>query len=270
MSSSELATLRAKNMQSMTYVSQLLWHFVRDRKESATAKAATSFDVLDREILGENGAGKLKACPNPKAPPPWDKFYVRTVRLEVPSSSLFDLGESAADLEARASKELGDVLQLLEPRAVCFADIPFNFLPVHMERYSGIGLGFRRRVLTRTHERLRPVSYIPRLSKGSIEELIRDKAKNELGPYIKVESVDSAINGMDGEPFETIYREREWRVLHDVDFDHDALACVVFRNSQELEDAHRSEKFAPLIKRRISLLNREDFFEEAVYEGEEP
>jgi hypothetical protein len=264
-----MANLAERNMQSMTYISQLLWHFVRDRKGSDKVPAASSFEILNREILGNDGAGKLKQYPNPTATPPWDKFYVRTVRVEVPAGSLFNLNESTAELEARSSKDLGDLLQLLEPRAVCFADIPFNFLPIHMERYSGIGLGFRRKVLTRSYDRLRPVSYIPRLSRDSIEEVIRNREINELSPYIKVESVDSASNNMDGEPFEAIYREREWRVLHDVDFDHDALACIVFRNAKELEDAHASDSFAPLIKRRIALLNREDFFEDSILEGEE-
>lgn len=259
--------LASKNMQSMTYVSQLLWHFVRDRKGT---NPASSFEVLNNDILAENGSGVLKACPNPKAPPPWDKFYVRTVRLEVPASSLFNLSDNPEEIEARSSKEFGDLIQLLEPRAVCFADIPFNFLPVHMERYSGIGLGFRRKALTRNHDKLRPVSYIPRLSKESIDEVIANRETKELGPYLKVESVDSVANNIDGEPFEAIYREREWRVLHDVQFDHDALACIVFRNAKELEDAHASKKFAPLIERRISLLNREDFFEESRFESEEP
>lgn len=262
----ELESLAQKNMQSMTYVSQLLWHFVRDRKGPAPA---SSFEILNSQILSSEGTGKLKQCPNPSAKPPWDKFYVRSVRLEVPPAAMFDLNESSADMEARVSKDVGDLLQLLEPRAVCFADIPFNFLPIHMGRYSGIGLGFRRKVLTRNYERLRPVSYVPRLSQDSVDEIIRDKATNELSPYIKVESVDNPAHSMDGEPFEAIYREREWRVLHDVDFDHDALACIVFRNAKELEDAHKSPNFIPLIKRRIALLNREDFFEVSMREGQE-
>ena len=84
---------------------------------------------------------------------------------------------------------------------------------------------------------------------------------------MKVESVDSIKHQMDGEPFEAIYREREWRVLHNVEFDHDALACIVFRDSKEFEAAHTSSKFAPFLKRRVSLLNREDFFERPNFEG---
>src|ERR1700692_1675833 len=123
----------AREILSMTYVSHLLWHFVRDRKsENGTETLKSSFDILNEDILQDNGRGLLLRYPRPDANAPWNHFYVRNVQLGIPESKLNDLGSSTAQ-EDSVTSTIPIFKDLLEPRAVCFADIPFNFLPVHME-----------------------------------------------------------------------------------------------------------------------------------------
>ena len=249
------------SLLSMTYVSQLLWHFVRDKKSPDGEVIKTSFEILNEGILLEGGRGNLKRYPNPSALPPWNEYYVRKVVLGTSIETITNLKATAIELEKTTLVSVKEHEEYLEPRAVCFADIPFNFLPIHMERYSGIGLGFRRRLLSDSYEDLRPVAYIPRLTQKSIGQHIADEASKVLKTYVKVESINNKKEGMDGEPFELIYREREWRRPADIEFNASSLACIVFRTAKELEQAHQSNKFKSLLASKVAFLNMEDFFE---------
>lgn len=184
--------MRETQVSSISYISRLVWHFVRDKKDDDGKIIKPSYDILEDHILRESGNGKLLPCPNPSAEPPWDKYYIRFLQPEVRPSD-----------QANTNDNPHSLLQVLEQRAVCFADIPFNFLPIHMNRYSGIGLGFRRKLLSLRHDDLQPVQYIPRFNDKEIKKVLvnpEECSPGTLKKYIKVSSVKT--DSTDGETFE--------------------------------------------------------------------
>ncbi len=234
------------NFKTMDFLSTTFWHFISDKKDDKGNVEWHSLDILLEKVLKDGGSGKLLKDPGET------KFHARKIFLE----------RSGADVSA-ASRPNDDSppdakgIPIKEPKAVCFADIPFNFLPIHIRAYNGIGLGFDKDALL-AHAKFRPVTYYPRV----IEENLKDACEayletpEILKPYAKVQS--------EAESFDNIYREREWRIPEDVVFNFSDLSCIVFRTDAELLTAIGDAKIQKLMKYGVSMLSCERHFERVV------
>lgn len=221
-----------QTLNPLHYVSKTLWHFVKGRDDAA-------LDILVKKILNRNATSlHLKKAP--------DGINFR--RLQVAPSSAGGIGVGGI-LPKKPSGEK----EILEPRAVCFADIPFNFLPIHIRTYAGLGLGFTRTELSKEHPQLRPVQYFPLITRATLNAA-RDQSRKRLtlSPYSKLPSNE--------ESFEKIYREREWRITTDLKLETKLLTCVVFMTRDSLKLAMRRPKIKKLADSGVSLLACDDHF----------
>jgi hypothetical protein len=231
------------NFKTMDFLSTTFWHFISDKKDDKGNVEWPSLDILLERVLADNGTGKLLKDPG------GTKFHARKVFLE----------RSGTDLSAGARPNDDSPLDvkgipIKEPKAVCFADIPFNFLPIHIRTYNGIGIGFDKDALL-AHTKFRPVTYFPRVVDGNLKEACEpyEEVPEILKPYSKIES--------EAEPFENIYREREWRIPEDVVFKFSDLSCIVFRTDNELLTAIADPKVQKLMKYGVSMISCERHFE---------
>lgn len=234
--------------KTISYTSTLLWHFVRGQGETFEDKAENSLSIFltsdsGTEILQENGRGKLR-----RIPPKRDSYHNRTFTLEgaLPASTKEDDFASAKDYLIK------------EPRSICFADIPINHLPIHIDRYYGIGLGFRRDIISSKIEDLKPVEYYPRKTTFTLEnscEIFFGDSSNPLTlkRYAKIPSMD--------ESFEHIYHEREWRTFLDFEFSEEDLAMVFFPTRKILNRALSEAKFKTLFAKGVGYICGEDLYE---------
>jgi hypothetical protein len=234
--------------KTISYTSTLLWHFVRGWGDTFEDKAETSLSIFltsdsGTEILKDEGKGKLLCLPPKK-----ESFHTHTFILE------------GAMSESTKENDFSETKQYIvhEPRSICFADIPINHLPIHIGRYYGIGLGFRRDIISSKVDDLKPVEYYPRKSsftlQNSCEKFIEDsKEPLVLKKYSKIPSKN--------ETFDHIYHEREWRTFEDFDFSQDELSMVFFPTSKILKKALEHEKFKKLFASGVGYICGEDLYE---------
>lgn len=237
---------RRNDFKTMDFLSKTFWHFIRDRRNERDEIIDPALQILLRHVLNDNCTGQLAKDPS------GTRFHERTVVVEK-AGAVTSAGAALVD-DYPGDEEFS----IKEPKAVCFADIPFNFLPIHIEAYNGIGLGFYREELL-WYESLRPVSYYPRVTGGTLKDACETFAAGEnprqLLPYSKITSKE--------EPFENIYREREWRIPDNIKFNHNQLSCIVFRTNAELLTAIGNEKVKNLMQNGVSMISCERHFAKA-------
>lgn len=236
------------SFKTISYTSTLLWHFVRGSGITIEEKAEASLSIFLKsesgtEILKDDGKGILQ-----RIPPGRDAYHNRTFTLEgaLPASAKEDDFGSAKDYLVK------------EPRSICFADIPINHLPIHIDRYYGIGLGFRRDIISSKIDDLKPVEYYPRKTTFTLENSCEVFFGNTSNPltlkrYAKIPSMD--------ESFEHIYHEREWRTFNNFEFSEVELAMVFFPTRKILQRALSEAKFKSLFSKGVGYICGEDLYE---------
>jgi hypothetical protein len=244
----EVALNRKISFKTISYTSTLLWHFVRGAGDNFDQKAENSLSLFltsesGTEILQENGKGYLR-----RIPPKRDSYHNRTFTLEgaLPASAKEDDFGIAKDYFVK------------ELRSLCFADIPINHLPIHLDRYYGIGLGFRRDIISSKIEDLKPVEYYPRKTiftlENSCEVFFGDTSHPlTLKRYAKIPSMD--------ESFDDIYNEREWRTFQDLEFSEEELAMIFFPTRKILNRALNEARFKSLFAKGVGYICGEDLYE---------
>lgn len=230
--------------KQLSYTSSIIWHFVRGSGTSFEEKSDDSLKTVLDKIFVDDLKGRLLVSP----PGIKDKFYRRNLELEI-SSDFFTPGS-----EVPLDKSQ---IELLEPRAICFADIPVNNLPIHINRYFGIGFGFRRNVLINKIDDLKPVHYYPRKNEFSLKtacvNYVSGENTFELHNYSKIPSTS--------ETFDEIYNEREWRSLSDIEFSHEDLALIFFPTRSSLSKALQEPKILNMVKNGVGIFCGEDMFD---------
>jgi hypothetical protein len=240
------------SFKTISYTSTLLWHFVRGSGEKIEEKENNSFSIFvesdsNTEIFNGNGIGTLLCVP-----PKRSKYHSRKFVLEG-SGSIMNQNSDGIDL----NQSLEYLVK--EPRSICFADIPINHLPRHIDRYYGIGLGFRKDIIVSKVSDLKPVEYYPRKTTFTLEnscEVFFDGTTTPLTlkKYAKIPSQD--------ETFEQIYHEREWRTFNDVKFTNEELAMIFFPSKKILQKALNHPRFQKFINSGVGYICGEDLFEE--------
>lgn len=237
------------SFESISYTSTILWHFVRGQGGSLKEKENNSFNILLENILSDDNSGKLLPVPKGKLP-----YHKRQFILEK-EMTLAD-ADILGGLDSLAAPQGEDVFELNEPRSLCFADVPINSLPIHINSYFGVGLGFRKEVLISKLEDLKPVDYFPRKTfftlKNSCKNFKVGIYSFNLKEYAKIPSAD--------EPFEQIYHEREWRTFKDFVFSSEDLAFIFFPSKEMLLLALKEHKIKRLIMNGVSLIAGEDLY----------
>ena len=223
------------NYEIMGHVSKTLWHFVRS---SAGEDPVTI--LLEKIFSKDSDTGTLLCNPNNQG-----LGHERTIRFAEfsPSSGVNDTPSSSETI--------------YEPRCVCFADIPINFLPIHFKKYNGVALGFQRRNLEIQRD-LRPVWYIPSIFEDDLPSYLSSTNPKTLKTHVKIPSENQERD----EDFDVIYKEREWRKPADFEFSIYEVSCLIFRNRDEVRRAIEHDKVKKMIALGVSILNFHDHFEE--------
>lgn len=227
--------------------SSILWHFIKGNGTETTSKELDSYSTLDLKILNEKGIGLLKPLP-----PDYDKYVTRILTLY---AHYIDLWENRTNGELFTTKRKGlGKYTFLESRALCFADIPISLLSEHMNRYYGLGLGFRKKVLIDKIEDLGPVQYFPKLTEKRFMEMMKSCKNWEdfsiLNGFSKFPSEE--------ESFEQIYSEREWRTFNELEFSNKDLAYILFPSEISQKMALKNDKFRYLFNKGVGCLNFQD------------
>lgn len=242
------------NFKTTSFTSPLFWHFVRgqgtDKHSQATNSLEKFLKAEDKNpIFFEGAKGRLLVNP-----PNSESFHKRYFFLEKIG------GEIGSNLNDNASSDLESSEQyiLSEPRSICFADIPINHLPIHINRYYGIGLGFRRDAIIVSRNDLKPVEYFPRNIDFTLENSCEEFNKqngNEfiLRKYAKVPS--------QSESFHEIYHEREWRTFSDFEFESKQLALIFFPTKNILTNALKEKRFLDFFIAGVGYICGEDLYE---------
>lgn len=235
--------------ENISYTSTILWHFVRGNGRTYDSKEDDSLDILTNYILKDDATGRLVAIPPKK-----EKFHKRNFSLEK-AMVLSDI-DRMSDWGSMAMPSAGEVYSLKEPRAICFADIPINSLPIHIDGYFGIGLGFRKEILVAKIDDLKPVDYYPKKTiftlKNACVGFKDTKYQFDLRKYSKIPSED--------EPFEQIYHEREWRTFDKLDFNSNELAVMFFPSKRILTKSLKNKKIRKLIDLGVGYITGEDLY----------
>ncbi len=133
--------------------------------------------------------------------------------------------------------------EMFIPDMVCFCDIPITECEIHMQKYSNLGISFKKEFLIK--QGVRPVLYIPSQVKLYKTNLI-DELRNNLIKFheISVSSIfplelqiffdlhffsfikvyDSAKSDEDPENY---YFEREWRGLERIEFTIEDISRII-------------------------------------------
>lgn len=242
------------NFKTTSFTSPLFWHFVKGHGKDKISQAKSSLELFLKEkkddpIFYDQAKGKLLLNPPNSA-----SFHTRYFSLEK------NAGEIDSNLSDNAAKDLAQAIQyvLTEPRSICFADIPISHLPIHINRYYGIGLGFRRDSIITDREDLKPVEYYPRNIEFTLEHSCEDFNKLNgnafsLKKYAKVPS--------QSESFHEIYHEREWRTFSDFEFEPKHLALIFFPTKEILNDALKESRFLDFFKAGVGYICGEDLYE---------
>lgn len=237
------------SFESISYTSTILWHFVRGQGPLLKDKENNSFSVLLEYILKDDNTGRLLPVPKGKVP-----YHKRQFILEK-EMTLSDV-DILGGLDSLGTPQKEQVFELNEPRSLCFADVPINSLPIHINSYFGVGLGFRKEVLISKIEDLKPVDYFPRKTiftlKNSCEDFKVGSFSFKLKEYAKIPSSDEA--------FEQIYHEREWRTFKDFSFTSEDLAFIFFPSKELLSRSLKEKKIMGLIEKGVSLIAGEDLY----------
>jgi len=215
------------------YVSKVLWHFVKGNETESASDV-----VIKKIIRGANNTLKK----DPSGAKHHKRAFVSTT-----------VASSEAD-------EIPPFIEFLEPRALCFADIPIQYLPIHLREYHGIGFGFQLDSLKAKNDGLYPVWYIPIKTEDELRKHFVKDTKNEIGSYVKLPSQE--------EPFDKIYKEREWRLLSDFTFEISDLVALVFPTNSERKTCLEYEEIREMALRGVSMLSCEDLYEIDMRESE--
>lgn len=224
-------------LEPLGYTSRILWHFI-----SSSADNDALAILLEKIFNSSDNIFTLK-----KNPSAGDPYYRRNYSSE--ETMLQDLPKE-------------DTSKIFfEPRAICFADIPFQHLNHHMNRYKdAIGLGFERQSLQeKLKHRIQPVRYIHDVSEkmwGKISSKQNDQTI--LNDYYKLHSYKSDPP----EDFDSIYLEREWRSLDDqFTFKAEDLAFLVLRNQNDFQTINQKNSLiGGLNQSGVSIVNVEKIF----------
>lgn len=225
--------------RALGYTSEIFWHFV-------TAREGDALDTVLEKIIDKNGDDfqiNLKKDPTSK------HFHHRKLQLE------------SSELQNEPPKTSMSI-QIAEPRAVCFADIPFQHLDVHMARYrKGIGLGFRKEFLMNKYKSLiQPVHYYHSITEKLLEKISTYNSAEStatLYDYTKIPTLDQTPE----ETFNAIYLEREWRVMEDVSISFGDLAILALRSVSDFKKIETFKEISQfLISYGVSVINIESIF----------
>ncbi|MBU0644092.1 MAG: hypothetical protein KJ731_15655 [Alphaproteobacteria bacterium] len=137
---------------------------------------------------------------------------------------------------------------LLFPNITCFADIPFEALPLHMGKYSCFGLSFTKRYVAKYGGR--PVMYFPIWGDDPHNQLFGRMAlqrMNDTIMAIEVAKSEGQITNdvirmiymeflafikpfnveLENEHGDQVYMEREWRKVGNLQFDVNDIKRVI-------------------------------------------
>jgi hypothetical protein len=225
------------------YTSKIFWHFIRDEiKEDKIVEwtAISRFNSIFNAKMS-----KAQLLVDPKG----DKFHKRILVQSKFNGSL-------------NPNSVPEMIGVLEPRSLCFADIPFNFLPIHLKRYSGIGLGFKKSSLLDRVSDLKPVDYFYSVSDEFKSFFVKNenKEKNEieLKKYSKIPTDNE--NPVYKEEFEDIYLEREWRTFADLEFFLADLSMVVARTREEKDSIMENKIIQSWLPKGLAVICLDDMF----------
>lgn len=221
----------------MGHVSKTLWHFIK------TNGTEDPVSILLEKVFDKGSDTGTLLC-NPRS----QKFgHERTIRF-----AKFSPSTGSDDVPPTPET-------VYEPRCVCFADIPINFLPIHFKKYNGVALGFQRKNLE-IQKDLKPVWYIPTIFEDELPSFLESENPKMLKTHVKIPSETRDRD----EDFDVIYKEREWRKPADFKFSIHEVSCLIFRNRSEVKRAIEHEKIKAMISLGVSILNFHDHFEERV------
>ncbi len=238
--------------ESLSHVSDILWHFIGPRSfESFSEEKA----INRLETYISDDGKRLRLAPYIED----SQYYLRILTLYEKTFGIQD------------ASTLQDIIhfRVHEPRAVCFCDIPIPHLPIHMCKYGNIGVGIRRRSVSKYPEfGIMPVRYFPHLSLFHLSlenNRLWKKLDNviELDPFTKVpthlnDSIDPP-EGHNAEHFESIYEEREWRSVTPITLSLDEIAFILLP-SRTYVDKARFPKTIGLIEKGVGMIVADDLF----------
>ena len=225
------------------YTSKVFWHFIRDDiKEDKVLE----WTAIDRFNLIFNNAQEF---PRLLVDPRNQKYHRR---LLLP-------GEFGGKLDSGPNT---DSIKVFEPRSLCFADIPFNFLPIHLKRYCGIGLGFKKEALQARVSDLKPVDYFSSVSDTFKPFFVKsedtEKKEIHLKEYSKIPTENE--NPVYREIFEDIYLEREWRTFSDLEFYLSDVSMIVARTKEEKSNILKNEIVKIWLPEGLAVICLEELF----------
>ncbi|MBI2602069.1 MAG: hypothetical protein HYW48_03350 [Deltaproteobacteria bacterium] len=234
--------------KNIDHVSNILWHFIGPKNNESIKRSLQRLETffegtVDRSVL------VLK--------PHTDEPHRRQFSLPCGDSlSASEMGEPNANFP---------LVDIVEPRALCFCDIPFNQLGGHMNRYGSIGIGLRKNeVINRFVEfGIRPVLYYPVndphefLTTQQALWTRRDDA-TELGNYVKVPTLfPKTKENRNTESFDQIYEEREWRGFKEIRLNFWDIAFLLLPNR---DIPIESENLNNLMQSHVGLIVASDIF----------
>lgn len=140
-------------MSKQRYVSPILYHFVGRSADNDDRIFEILLKILEQKVL--------KFDPNNNLP------------------------NSVKTFQDDALKSLGEISNI---PAVCFCDIPFTELDIHTNKYSRVGLGFKKDSLLK--KGVRPVWYIPKDGYSTIvtTEKVGDRFPKDLKQILGITS----------------------------------------------------------------------------------
>lgn len=245
---------KAKNYEILGYTSRVLWHFVRDQYDEEKKKFTPYSAINVFNLIFDSKTQKNILKPDPSG----KKYHSRQLQITNQTSN--------ADSDG-TDKENFIIISVKEPRAICFADIPFNFLPIHLENYNGIGIGFKQDNLRAQLDDLKPVDYFP-TTIDDFKEFYADsstEAEITLKKYSKIPTSHS-IPEFD-EAFDKIYLEREWRTFQPFNFNLQDISMIVARTSEEKNNILRNDQVKKMLNDGLAVISLDDFFTEKKFRG---
>ena len=161
-------------------------------------------------------------------------------------------------------------LQVLEPKAVCFCDIPIHNLPSHMNKFGNVGIGVLKSWVMKQQFGIRPVLYYPLVSPNELLETKLGHWKLDqdqnilLDRYLKIPThfgpPDAEEMKRKGtETFPGIYEEREWRSFERTIIEIQEIAFVILPNRNSVNSSF--EKLASLLLAPVGRIFANDLFE---------
>jgi hypothetical protein len=228
-----------QKFKPLGYTSEVLWHFVTSSDDA--------LDLLIDKLLSRDENEFMRICI--RKDPKDQKHHTRL--LDVVDTTYG--GESSLPQISRS-------ITILEPKAVCFADIPLHNLDIHMERYkNGIGLGFQKKFLMeRFQSEIQPVHYYHSITQSILSDISDEgnQGERKLKPYSKIPTIKQKPD----ESFDSIYLEREWRILSDVNVSAEELAFIALRDRSDFSKFHKSPYASKLLSMGVSIVNIAEIF----------